>query len=106
MSTLTDPQRVAAEADAAVLSLTAGVQPDAVEPLGSGDVYDKRPGLATAYMIGGGGPTSYATVLPDPLGGRGDVMILVDVYGWGEREHRVITGAVAHKIAAALRAAQ
>jgi len=102
--TMTNAQRVAAEADATVRSLIAGVEPDAAEPIQRGDVFDTAVGVARSYMIGGGGPTTHATVVPDPME-TGALMVLVDVHGSEAREHRVITGPVASRIAAALRAA-
>lgn len=96
---MTDQMRVEEEVTATVKMLVAGVAPDAVEPISRGDVYDVQRGTATAYMIGGGGPTSYAVVVPDPMGG---VLVLVTVHGWSERAHRVLSGPDAAKVASAL----
>lgn len=94
-------QRIDAQADATVRSLTAGIEPDAEEPIQRGDVYDVVRTPAIRYLIGGGGPSSFATVISD---GEED-LVLVEVSGWSERAFRVIHGRTATRIGVALAAA-
>lgn len=102
MTTDPTPQdRVEAEAEATIRLLTV---PNPEEPFGPSDVYDYEPLRLTGhrYLLGGGGPTTYATVLPD---GDHD-LVLISVDGWGERAHRVIAGAEGDRVAKALQQAK